>query len=76
MSKAFAIIVDGKVSNIALFESLENAQQEVGELATVVDITEVETHPEIDGAWDGERFHPAPVFEEPVVEPIEEPITE
>lgn len=72
MSKAFAIIVDGKVSNIALFESLEHAQQEVGELAIVVDIAGVETHPEIDGTWDGENFHPAPVVEA-VVESTEEP---
>lgn len=72
MSKAFAIIVDGKVTNVALFESLEHAQQEVGELATVVDVAEEETTPEIDGTWDGENFHPAPVVEA-VVEPTEEP---
>lgn len=74
MSKAFAIIVDGKVSNIALFESLEHAQQEVGELVTVVEVTEGQNNPEIDGTWDGENFHPAPVVEETVVE--ETPVTE
>ena len=68
MSKVFAIIVDGVVNNVALFESLEQAQAGVGEGVTLVEILEGQRNPEIHGTWDGENFHPAPVVEEPVTE--------
>ena len=64
MSKVFAIIVDGKVSNVALFESLEFAQRDVGNNVVLVEITEGMTNPSTESTWDGENFYPAPIVEE------------
>ena len=67
MSKVFALIKNNKVINIALYDSLEYAQQDIQEDTTVVEILEGVRNPDIDSTWDGENFYP-PVIEEVIEE--------
>lgn len=68
MSKPFALIIDSKVVNVALYDSLEHAQQDTADNTTVVEVLEGTRNPDIGSIWDGENFHPAPVVETVVTE--------
>lgn len=66
MSKVFANISDGKVINTIVGDNFDSVAEMLG-AENIVLVTEETGNPEINGAWDGTVFHPAPI-EEPVNE--------
>jgi len=69
MSKVFANISDGKVINTIVGDNFDSVAEMLG-AENIVLVTEETGNPEINGAWDGTIFHPAPAVEPVVEEPV------
>lgn len=64
MSQVYANILNGIVINTIVVDDYNAAADMLG-AENLVLVTEETGNPEINGAWDGTVFQPAPILEEP-----------